>query len=305
MRIKQPKNGSIYIMCNAFLPGKFKMGASSSPIVDNNGNLIGRCKSYIQHFPLNWKLVFIKHNLKNIFKVEQQLNNYFSNICKFEKINNSNEWFIGDWEKVKEFDFENILESIADKTPIHSKSEILSKDEINTLIYSFKKMKNFRMSLLIELGVKTLLRYSDLNTLRWVDIIGKDKFIFNQKSSKKRLNKKIEITIDDVLKRNIETTFNELNQPNIEDLIFKYTIQHTNLLLKQISKTTKIVNKSVSTHSLRKSGSKLMWQNNNCSLESLKTLSSILNHSSIYLTKEYLEIDDIQPIKNIYKNYEN
>lgn len=305
MRIKQPKSGSIYIMCNAFLPGKFKMGASSSPIVDVDGNPIGRCKSYIQHFPFNWELVFIKSNLKNVFKVEQQLNNYFSNICKFEKINNSNEWFIGDWEMVKEFDFENILESITDKTLIHNKSEILSKDEINTLIDSFKKMGNFRMSLLIELGVKTLLRYSDLNTLRWVDIIGKDKFIFNQKSSKKRLNKKIEITIDDVLKMNIETTFNELNQPNIEDLIFKYTIQHTNMLLREIGKNTKTINKRVSTHSLRKSGSKLMWQNNNCSLESLKKLSSILNHSSTYLTREYLEIDDIPPIKNIYKNYEN
>jgi integrase len=249
--------------------------------------------------------VFIKSNLKNVFKVEQQLNNYFSNICKFEKINNSNEWFIGDWEMVKEFDFENILESITDKTLIHNKSEILSKDEINTLIDSFKKMGNFRMSLLIEFGVKTLLRYSDLNTLRWVDIIGKDKFIFNQKSSKKRLNKKIEITIDDVLKMNIETTFNELNQPNIEDLIFKHTIQHTNMLLREIGKNTKTINKRVSTHSLRKSGSKLMWQNNNCSLESLKKLSSILNHSSTYLTREYLEIDDIPPIKNIYKNYEN
>lgn len=305
MRIKQQKTGSIYIMCNKFLPGKFKMGASSSPIVDDNGNPIGRCKSYIQHFPLNWELMFIKSNLKNVFKIEQQLNNYFSNICKFEKINNSNEWFIGDWEKVKEFDFENTLESITDKNSIHNKSEILSKDEINTLVGFFKKMGNFRMSLLIEFAVKTLLRYSDFKTIRWVDIIGKDKFIFNQKSSNKRLSKKIEITIDGVLKNSIETTFNKLKQPNLEDLVFKYTIQHTNLLLKEIGKNTKIVNKNISTHSLRKSGSKLMWQNNNCSLESLKILSSILNHSSTSLTREYLEIDDEPLIKNIYENYEN
>ena len=56
-------------------------------------------------------------------------------------------------------------------------SDYLTTDEILRLIRYFRKENNLRMCLLIEFGVKTLLRYSDLSRIRWSDILDKDTLI--------------------------------------------------------------------------------------------------------------------------------
>ena len=110
---------------------------------------------------------------------------------------------------------------------IYKTSDYLSTDELHRLIRYFKKLGNLRMCLLIEFGVKTLLRYSDLSRIQWNDIIGKDTLILNEKKTGKRR----EISIGKTLRESIETSYNELKQPNKEELVFQYTLQHTNLLL--------------------------------------------------------------------------
>jgi integrase len=155
------------------------------------------------------------------------------------------------------------------------------------------------MCLLIEFGVKTLLRYSDLSRVQWIDIVGKDTLILNEKKT----NKRREITIGKSLKESIETTYNELKQPNNEEMVFQYTLQHTNLLLKEGGKDVKIRNKNISTHSLRKSGSRFIWDFNGCSDEYLIKLSSILNHSSSSITRKYLGISR-EEIKDIYQSFD-
>ena len=168
-------------------------------------------------------------------------------------------------------------------TSIYKTSDYLSTDELHRLIRYFKKLGNLRMCLLIEFGVKTLLRYSDLNRIQWNDIIGKDTLILNEKS--------------------IETSYNELKHPNKEELVFQYTLQHTNLLLKEGAKDVKIRNKNISTHSMRKSGSRFIWENNGHSDEYLIKLSSILNHSSTFITRKYLGISK-EEIKDIYQSFD-
>jgi hypothetical protein len=48
---------------------------------------------------------------------------------------------------------------------------------------------------LIEFGVKTLLHFSDLSRIRWVDVLGRDTLILNEKKA----NKRREITIENTL----------------------------------------------------------------------------------------------------------
>jgi len=74
-------------------------------------------------------------------------------------------------------------------TSIYKTSDYLSTDELQRLIRYFKKLGNLRMCLLIEFGVKTLLRYSDLSRIQWNDIIGKDTLILNEKKTGKRREK--------------------------------------------------------------------------------------------------------------------
>jgi integrase len=185
-------------------------------------------------------------------------------------------------------------------TSIYKTSDYLSTDEIHRLIRYFRKLGNLRMCLLLEFGVKTLLRYSDLSRIKWVDIVGKDTLILNEKKT----NKRREITIGKSLKDSIEITYNELKQPNNEELVFKYTLQHTNLLLKEGGRDCRIRNKNISTHSMRKSGSRYIWENNGNSDEYLIKLSSILNHSSTTVTRRYLGISR-EEIKDIYQSFDD
>ena len=184
-------------------------------------------------------------------------------------------------------------------TSIYKTSDYLTTDEIHRLIRYFKKLGNLRMCLLIEFGVKTLLRYSDLSRIQWVDIVGKDTLILNEKKT----NKRREISIGKTLRESIETTYNELKQPNKEEFVFQYTLQHTNLLLKEGGRDVKIRNKNISSHSFRKSGSRFIWENNGHSDEYLIKLSSILNHSSSSMTRKYLGISRDE-IKDIYQSFD-
>ena len=184
-------------------------------------------------------------------------------------------------------------------TTKYTTSDFLTPDEINRLIRYFKRLGNHQMELLIEFGVKTLLRYSDLSRIKWEDVIGRETLVLNEKKT----NKRREITIGKSLKESIETFYNELKQPNKDEFVFQYTLQHTNLLLKEGGRDVKIRNKNISTHSLRKSGSRFIWENNGNSDEYLIKLSSILNHSSTSITRRYLGISR-EEIKDIYQSFD-
>ncbi len=185
-------------------------------------------------------------------------------------------------------------------TTKYTTSDYLTTDEIHRLIRYFKKMGNPIMELLIETGVKTLLRYSDLNQITWSDVLGKDTLILNEKKT----NKRREITLGRTLRERIEVVYNQFQNPNNEDLLFPYSIQYVNRLLKEGGKDVKIRNKNISTHSLRKSGSRYIWENNGHSDEYLIKLSSILNHSSTSITRRYLGISRDE-IVDIYKYFDN
>lgn len=178
-------------------------------------------------------------------------------------------------------------------------SDYLTTDEIHRLIRYFKKLQNHSMELLLEFGVKTLLRYSDLRQISWSDVLEKHTLILNELKT----NKRREISLGKTLRERIKMTYNQLLNPNIEELLFPYSIQYVNRLLKEAVKDVKIRNKNISTHSLRKSGSRYIWETNGHSDEYLIKLSSILNHSSTFITRKYLGISR-EEIKNIYESFD-
>jgi len=184
-------------------------------------------------------------------------------------------------------------------TTRYKTSDYLTTDEIHRLIRYFQRLGNPRMSLLIEFGVKTLLRFSDLNRIRWSDVLGKETLLLNEKKT----NKRREITLGVSLQNSIEETYKELGTPPSQEFLFQYTLQHTNLLLKEGGRDCKIRNKNISTHSFRKSGSRYIWENNGHSDEYLIKLSSILNHSSTSITRKYLGISR-EEIKDIYQSFD-
>ena len=184
-------------------------------------------------------------------------------------------------------------------TSKYTTSDYLTTDEIHRLIRCFNKMGNHQMELLIEFGVKTLLRYSDLSRITWSDVLGKDTLILNEKKTQKRR----EVTLGKSIREKIEVVYNQLKSPNKNDLIFNYSLQYVNRLLKEGGKNVKIRNKNISSHSFRKSGSRYIWENNGHSDEYLIKLSSILNHSSTSITRRHLGISK-EEIKDIYQSFD-
>ena len=184
-------------------------------------------------------------------------------------------------------------------TSKYTTSDYLTPEEINRLIRYFKRLGNHQMELLIEFGVKTLLRYSDLSRVKWEDVLDRETLVLNEKKT----NKRREITLGRSIRERIEMVHNQLGNPNNEEYIFNYSLQYVNRLLKEGGKDVKIRNKNISSHSFRKSGSRYIWESNGNSDEYLIKLSSILNHSSTSITRRYLGISR-EEIKDIYQSFD-
>ena len=151
----------------------------------------------------------------------------------------------------------------------------------------------------MEIGFRTLLRYSDLSRFTWYDILNRDEIVLIEKKTRKRRAIKVGYVLKDVI-----VYYYDLNgKPELNNSVFKYSLRHTNHLLKVGSRSVGIRKKQVSTHSLRKSGSRFIWEENNRSDESLLKLSMVLNHSSTAITRRYLGITK-EEISDIYSGFD-
>ena len=98
-------------------------------------------------------------------------------------------------------------------------SDYLTSDEIHRLCRYFNKLGNHRMELLCLFQTKTLLRYSDIQRIRWIDVLDKDVLVLNEKKTSKRRT----ITLSQSLKNDIRKTYNQL-QPPMDGFIFQYSL---------------------------------------------------------------------------------
>ena len=185
------------------------------------------------------------------------------------------------------------MTTILDKT-----SDYLSLEELRKLNRYFQNQKNYSMALLIEFGFRTLLRFSDLERFKWEDILDMDELTLNEKKT----NKRRVIKVGGVLKELITKYYSEMGNPYLKSKVFEYTLRHTNRLLQIGAKEIGIRKKNISTHSLRKSGARFIWEEFNKSDESLIKLSMVLNHSSSAITRRYLGITK-EEIADIYEGF--
>ncbi len=201
------------------------------------------------------------------------------------------------------FSFSDILHKFDIQLKIMTKSidktsDYLSTEELRKLNRYFQNQKNYSMALLIEFGFRTLLRFSDLERFKWEDILNMDELTLNEKKT----NKRRAIKVGEVLKELITKYYSEMENPYLKSKVFEYTLRHTNRLLQIGAKEIGIRKKNISTHSLRKSGARFIWEEFNKSDESLIKLSMVLNHSSSAITRRYLGITK-EEIADIYEGF--
>ena len=176
--------------------------------------------------------------------------------------------------------------------------------EMHGLLAQLEKNEKFRDCLLIATGCYLGLRASDLLNLKWRDVYNKDELELVEKKT----NKLRHLTINPFLKDIIHRSFDNLSiKPGnpLERYLFenrkgeKLSIQYVNRNLHKIFDEYRVKVKNGSTHTLRKTFGKRVWDMDGKSERALIYLSQIFNHSSTHITRKYIGIVQ-EDISNIY-----
>ena len=172
-------------------------------------------------------------------------------------------------------------------------SDYMEWDVMLSLIRKLYRDGNYRMSLLIGCGCFFGLRISDILTLTWSMLLDDDKFTLNEKKTNKRRTVKINSDFQQHIKR----CHDALRIKNDDEKCFLsqkkvvYSTQRINVLFKDIKKRYNLKIEHFSTHSMRKTFGRKVYESSgeNANLALIK-LSEIFNHSNISITKIYLGI---------------
>ena len=173
----------------------------------------------------------------------------------------------------------------------YTTSDYLHWDSATTLVRKLYRDKNYRISLLIGCGIFFGLRISDLLRLNWNMLLNKEaKFVMIEKKTGKRR----EVKINREFQKHIRDCRMALHIENMDEPCFlstkgkPYSIQWINLVFKELKDYYNLRIEHFSTHSLRKTfGRKVFESSDNAELALVK-LMELFNHSSVSITKRYL-----------------
>ncbi len=182
----------------------------------------------------------------------------------------------------------------------------LEWEQFLILVDRLKKTTEYRFLLLICIGCYCGLRLSDILQLRWHDILEKDYFeLAERKTGKHR-----RITINSSLKEIIVFSYSNLQRKKqicAGDFIFTnrkggvLSKQFVNRKLHSIFQYCRVKVQNGSSHTLRKTFGKRVYEMNDRSEAALILLSSIFNHNSVAVTRRYIGLSQEQ-IKDAYIN---
>ena len=172
-------------------------------------------------------------------------------------------------------------------------SDYMEWDVMLSLIRKLYRDGYYRMSLLIGCGCFFGLRISDILTLTWSMLLNDDKFTLNEKKTNKR--RVVKINAD--FQQHIKQCHDALRIKNDNEKCFLsqkkvvYSTQRINILFKEIKKKYNLKIEHFSTHSMRKTFGRKVYESSgeNANMALIK-LSEIFNHSNISITKIYLGI---------------
>ncbi len=176
-------------------------------------------------------------------------------------------------------------------------------DTFVSLITRMEKNEEYKFCLLISIGVFTGLRISDLLSLKYSNLIGKDVLTLTEKKTKKVRTIKLNPDLTSLVERN----FRKQNLTNINQPIFINRFgtkvmdrSYVNVKLKELFSKNRIkIDGNISSHLFRKTLGRRVIELNNYSNESLVLLMELFGHSSMSITKRYLGIRQ-QEINDIY-----
>ena len=188
----------------------------------------------------------------------------------------------------------------------YTTADYITWDTATNLVRKLFRNGDYRMSLFIGCGIFFGLRVSDLLTLSWNQILSGDEFvIFEKKTDKRRV-----IRINEGFKAHIADCFQALGIKDINEPCFlnRYgsiiSLQMINRNFKAIKVKYQLKIENFSTHSLRKTWARQVYENENSQGRgdmALLKLSEIMNHSSPSIPRRYIGLRQ-QELGEVYDN---
>lgn len=190
----------------------------------------------------------------------------------------------------------------------NSKTECapLEWEQFLLLCDRLRKTDEHLFLLLISIGCYCGLRLGDILQIRWGDLLNKHEF----EVTEKKTGKWRKITLNESLQSTIKFCHDKIRQTGKElnsDFIFTnrrgdvLTRQYVNRKLHMLFQAHKVKCANPSSHTLRKTFGKRVYEVNNRSEAALVLLSSVFNHNSISVTRRYIGLSQ-QQIDNAYLN---
>lgn len=171
-------------------------------------------------------------------------------------------------------------------------ADYMNWDEAMNLIRKLYRDGKYRDAMLIATGCFTLLRISDIRKLRYSDLMDADILnVIEQKTGKRR-----EIALNADFRKLIQDCFKALEIKDPDKYIFTnkmggvVTVQRINDILKELKAKYRLNIQHFSSHSLRKTGARRIYDMSEDREYALIKLSTVLNHSNCAITRRYLGI---------------
>ncbi|MDO4736053.1 MAG: tyrosine-type recombinase/integrase [Bacteroidia bacterium] len=188
----------------------------------------------------------------------------------------------------------------------YTTADYITWDTATNLVRKLYRNGDYRMSLFIGSGIFFGLRVSDLLTLSWNQILGGDEFvIYEKKTDKRRV-----IRINEGFKAHIADCFQSLEIKDANEPCFlnRYgsvlSLQMVNRNFKAIKVKYQLKIENFSTHSLRKTWARQVYENENSQGRgdmALLKLSEIMNHSCPSITRRYIGLRQ-QELGQVYES---
>jgi len=201
------------------------------------------------------------------------------------------------------------------KKGVLTKPDYLKMEELKRMTEALAADENWKFELYITFSVATALRVCDVLSTSWIDVVEEDaeghvvlrKFFYKREKKTGKIRK---INFSQSVGNRIIELYVKLGSPKLNSIIFTnrggekaLSSQYVNAELKRIKERYQINISNFSTHTFRKTFARHFWESQDRSSGSLILLMSLLNHSSIEMTKRYLAISDDE-IAGVYQSFE-
>lgn len=170
-------------------------------------------------------------------------------------------------------------------------ADYLEWDTATSLIHKLANDGNYKMSLLVSIGIFTGLRISDILSLHWNQLLDVSEFTITEKKTGKVRT----IRINRQLQNHIKECYDEIQPLSERSCILVsqkhcvFSVQRINCILKEVKQRYRLKVRNFSCHSLRKTFGRQVYNMNSENSEmALVKLMELFNHSNVSITKRYL-----------------